>query len=161
MRVKTIIDEDFTNYKLPAMVLGTISCQGKCCIEAGLPLSICQNDGWRSRAPFNLDDDKLCKRYLINPITKAIVFGGLEPIEQFEEIMRFITKFRNEYHCDDTIVIYTGYTEKEIPREIEALKKFKNIVVKFGRYRPNQAPHHDEVLGVYLASDNQYAKQIS
>ena len=46
MRVKTIVDEDFTNYKKPAMFIGTISCGGKCCIEAGIPLSVCQNDGW-------------------------------------------------------------------------------------------------------------------
>lgn len=38
MRVKTIVDEDFTNYKKPAMFIGTISCGGKCCIEAGIPL---------------------------------------------------------------------------------------------------------------------------
>lgn len=54
MRVKTIVDEDFTNYKKPAMFIGTISCGGKCCIEAGIPLSVCQNDGWRSCAPLRL-----------------------------------------------------------------------------------------------------------
>lgn len=51
MRVKTIVDEDFANYKKPSMFIGTISCGGKCCIEAGIPLSVCQNDGWRSCAP--------------------------------------------------------------------------------------------------------------
>lgn len=45
MRVKTIVDEDFTNYKKPAMFIGTISCGGKCCIEAGIPLSVCQMMG--------------------------------------------------------------------------------------------------------------------
>lgn len=161
MRVKTIIDEDFTNYKLPAMVLGTISCHGKCCIEAGLPLSICQNDGWRSRAPFTLDDEKLCERYMSDPITQAVVFGGLEPFEQFNEMTRFIATLRDKFHCDDTVVIYTGYTEEEVRKEVEVLRKFKNIIVKFGRYLPGQTSHYDEVLGVSLASDNQYAKQIS
>jgi hypothetical protein len=37
---------------------------------------------------------------------------------------------------------------------------FDNIVIKFGRYRPGQQKHFDEVLGVELASDNQYAKRI-
>ena len=36
MRVKTVVDEDFTNYKKPSMFIGTISCGGKCCIEAGM-----------------------------------------------------------------------------------------------------------------------------
>ena len=44
MRIKAIIDEDYTNYKKPAMFIGTASCCGKCCKEAGLPLSVCQND---------------------------------------------------------------------------------------------------------------------
>lgn len=29
MRVKTVVDEDFTNYKKPAMFIGTISCGGQ------------------------------------------------------------------------------------------------------------------------------------
>jgi hypothetical protein len=37
---------------------------------------------------------------------------------------------------------------------------YKNIIIKYGRYIPNQTPHYDEVLGVYLASDNQYAVRI-
>ena len=89
MRVKTIVDEDFTNYKKPAMFIGTISCGGKCCIEAGIPLSVCQNDGWRASAPISIDDEQLCLRYLNNPLTESIVFGGLEPLEQFDELLRF------------------------------------------------------------------------
>ena len=36
-----------------------------------------------------------------------------------------------------------------------------NIIIKFGRFVPMQQPHFDPILGVNLASDNQYAKQIS
>lgn len=161
MRIKTIIDEDFTNYKKPAMFIGTISCSGKCCVESGLPLTVCQNDGWRSRSQIAIDDDILCRRYLSNPITKAIVFGGLEPFEQAEEMYSLILTMRTTFNCDDDIVIYTGYTSNEIKSEIERLANFKNIVVKYGRFRPNQKPHFDEILGVNLASDNQYAEVIS
>ena len=41
------------------------------------------------------------------------------------------------------------------------LYDYKNIIIKYGRYIPNQTPHRDEVLGVNLASDNQYAERIS
>lgn len=51
MRVKTVVDEDFTNYKKASMFVGTISCGGKCCTEAGLPLSVCQNDGGAHAPP--------------------------------------------------------------------------------------------------------------
>ena len=161
MRVKTIVDEDFVNYKKPAMFIGTISCGGKCCIEAGIPLSVCQNDGWRSGTPVVLSDRELCQRYLTNPLTKAIVFGGLEPFEQFKELERFIFTLRRVFGCDDDVVIYTGYNPEELSFELNVLSgHYNNIIVKFGRFVPNSQHRFDEVLGVELASDNQYAVQI-
>ena len=120
MRVKTIVDEDFTNYKKPAMFIGTVSCDGKCCKEAGIPLSVCQNDEWR------------------NSLTQAIVFGGLEPFEQFGEVFNVIGKLRAEYNCNDDVVIYTGYNRDEIEDRVNALDLFGNVIVKFGRYIPNR-----------------------
>ena len=160
MRVKTVVDEDFTNYREPAMLIGTISCGGKCCIEAGLPLSVCQNDGWRANAPITMDDKQLCFRYLANPITKAIVLGGLEPFEQFDELLSFLNVLRGFFQCNDDVVIYTGYYPKEIKWQLRRLSRYENIVVKFGRYIPNRKHRYDEVLGVELASDNQYAVRL-
>lgn len=160
MKVKTIVDEDFVNYKRPSMFIGAISCGGKCCIEAGIPLSVCQNDGWRSCAPVEIDTRELCERYLKNPITQSIVFGGLEPFEQFGEVLWFIRVFRLSYRCEDDIVIYTGYYPHEIEEELQKLKEFENIIVKFGRYIPDRPSRYDDVLGVELASDNQYAERI-
>lgn len=160
MRIKAIVDEDFVNYKFPAMFIGTISCDGKCCFEAGLPLSVCQNDGWRSYAPVVISDNAICKRYLSNNITKAIVFGGLEPLEQFEEIFNFISKLRTEYHCMDDVVIYTGYNPDEIDDKLNALCLLSNIVVKFGRFIPDRPHRFDAILGVELSSDNQFAERI-
>ena len=37
---------------------------------------------------------------------------------------------------------------------------YDNIIIKFGRYIPNQQSHFDIVLGVNLASDNQYAERL-
>lgn len=161
MTIKTIVDEDFVNYKKPVMYIGTAICDGKCCVEAGIPMSVCQNDGWRIYAPIVMIDDDIIRRYLSNPITKALCFAGLEPFLQFEEMYKLISKLRNEYHCDDTVVIYTGYYKEEIDKQLQTLKQFKNIIVKFGRYIPNSPTRYDEVLGVTLASDNQYAEQIS
>ena len=161
MRIKKIIDEDFTNYKDACMFLCTASCSGKCCKEQNLPLSVCQNDGWRSVAPVDIPDKDIIERYLDNNITKAICFGGLEPFEQFDEIYNFIAILRNYYHCDDTVIIYTGYDKAEILMQVEKLKTMPNIIIKFGRYIINQDRHRDEILGVELASDNQYAEKIS
>ena len=40
------------------------------------------------------------------------------------------------------------------------LKKYKNIIMKFGRYIPNKKKHYDPVLGVYLASNNQFGEKL-
>lgn len=161
MEIKAIVDEDFSNYRIPSMFIGSSKCGGKCCIEAGLPLSVCQNDGWRSRAPIKIDDREICNRYLDNPITHAIVFGGLEPMEQIDEVCDLIGTLRRLYRCSDNVVIYTGYYPYEIPKELELLRGYNNIIVKFGRYIPSRPHVYDEVLGVELASDNQYAERIS
>lgn len=161
MRIKSIVDEDFTNYKKASMFIGTISCGGKCCIEAGIPLSVCQNDGWRSCAPIAMSDRQICMRYMANPLTNAIVIGGLEPFEQAKEVRKLVWMLRNVFMCDDDVVIYTGYTPDEIEEEVKLLSEFKNIIIKYGRYVPNARTRYDDVLGVNLVSDNQYAVKIS
>ncbi|MBO7696636.1 MAG: 4Fe-4S cluster-binding domain-containing protein [Methanobrevibacter sp.] len=161
MRVIKIETERFQDYKAPSMYIGCIQCSGKCCIEAGLPIEVCINNDWRKSKIVEVSDDDIIKKYLSNPITEAIIFAGLEPFEQFDEIYYFIKKLRKEYNCLDDVVIYTGYTEEESIEYTNKLKQFENIIVKFGRYIPNQEKHYDEVLGVYLISNNQYAKRIS
>lgn len=161
MRVKFVKDEDFVNYKHPAMFIGTISCTFKCCTEAKISCSICQNFPWSKNPIITIDDDSLCRRYLKNPITKSIVFGGLEPFDQFPDVIDVINKLRGDYNCHDDIVIYTGYKKEEIEESINMLKEYDNIYIKFGRYVPNVPSRYDEVLGVTLASDNQYGERIS
>lgn len=161
MRVRAIVTEDFTNYKYPALFIGCVRCDGKCCTDGKFPPSVCINHVWHTTTIREEDDDELIRAYLSNPITHAVVFGLLEPILQFDEVVKFIAKLRLEYLCNDDIVIYTGYREDEIESEIELLSLFKNIVVKFGRFKLNNEKHFDDVLGVDLASDNQYAKRIS
>ena len=100
-------------------------------------------------------------RYLKNPISRAIVFGGLEPFDQWNEVFNFIQKLRLQYGCPDPVIIYTGYNRDEVDGYVRFLMSMPNIIVKFGRFIPDQQPHFDEVLGVNLASDNQHAVQIS
>ena len=159
MKLLTIIDEDFTNYKKPSMFLGCCYCDWKCCTEQGLPLSTCQNHPWKDSEIINISNEKLIQRYLTNTITHAIIFGGLEPLILFDEVLNFIKEFRK--HSEDDCVLYTGYYPEEIQSEINELKQFENIILKVGRYIPNHIPHEDEVLGVKLASDNQYGIKLS
>ena len=159
MKLKFIKDEDFVNYKKAAIFLGAISCSFKCCKEQGLPCAICQNEPWYKQSILEKDDAEIVKRYLDNPFTSAVVFGGLEPLDQFDELVNLIATFREK--TNDDICIYTGYREDEIQDKIEQLKQFPNIILKVGRYIPNAPSRHDDILGVTLASDNQYAIKIS
>lgn len=159
MRLKFIKDEDFVNYRKASMFLGTITCSFKCCKEQGLPLSVCQNEPWFKQPIVERDDKEIISRYLANPFTHSIVFGGLEPFDQFEELRSFVSRFREV--SNDDVVIYVGYKEEEVLDKTEMLKEFPNIIIKFGRYVPNSKSRYDDVLGVTLASDNQYAKKIS
>ena len=94
-----------------------------------------------------------------NKITKAVCCQGLEPLDSAEELYALIKEFRKE--CKDDIVIYTGYNKEDCIVWRHLMRQFKNIIMKYGLFIPNQKPHYDEVLGVYLASDNQYGEIIS
>lgn len=141
------------------MYICAASCSFKCERECGV--CCCQNSDLATKRTLGVNAGKVIERYLRDPITQAIVFGGLEPFDQFDEILDFIRLLRTEYHCDDTVVIYTGYNKREVLSSIENLKQYKNIIVKFGRFLPDQESHYDEILGVDLASPNQYAERIS
>ena len=153
MIIKKIVDEDFTNYKKPSMFICTPRCTMKCGEE------LCQNSPWLKQPDIEVNPIDIIQRYENNGLTQAVVLAGLDPMDSWTDLYSFIFMFRSI--SDDDIVIYTGYTKCEIADKIEQLKQFPNIIVKFGRYVPNQKPHYDELLGVYLASDNQYAENIT
>lgn len=167
MLVKGIIDEDFINYKKPSMYIASTKCSFKCDKECGR--AVCQNSTLAHQKDYPIGIRTLIKRYLTNPITKAIVIAGMEPFDTPDLIYDIVLGFR-EIGCMDDIVIYTGYTEDELTlddtgrQEVATynwLKHYPNIYIKFGRFIPDQEPHFDEVLGVKLASDNQYGKKVS
>lgn len=158
MKLKGIIDTDTINYKKISMVLEFPKCDFKCDKECGQ--QVCQNSALATTPTIRIEDDVIIHRYLANPITQAVCLQGLEPLDSPIDMMNFIIKFREV--SNDDIVIYTGYKKEEIdPRIFESLSRYPNIIIKYGRYIPNQKPHYDEVLGVELASDNQYAEVVS
>lgn len=134
-------------------------CSFKCDKENGCLM--CQNSSLVHEPTHNITVRTLIERYISNPITKAIVFGGLEPFDSPEELDWFIKILRWNYQQNDDVVIYTGYTEEELAnnRYYKSILGYGNIIIKYGRFRPNQNPHYDEVLGVNLVSDNQYARR--
>ena len=157
MIIKGLIDEDFVNYKRPSMYIAFPSCTFKCEKECGKKM--CQNSSLATSKPIDISISALIERYMNNPITSAVVCAGLEPMDSWDALQCFVMNFR--YWCGDDIVIYTGYNKDEIADKVEWLKLYGPIVIKYGRYVPDQQKHYDGVLGVSLASDNQYAERIS
>jgi len=159
MKLKGIIFNDFVNYKKPCLTLETPYCDFKCDKECGM--QVCQNGPLAKADTNEYHDYNIIKTYDDDELSQAIVFQGLEPLDDrfFQELLDFIEKFRKERN--DDIVIYTGFNEEEIKDKINILSEYENIIIKFGRFVPNQCSHFDEILGVELASPNQYARRIS
>lgn len=157
MHIKNVILEDFVQYHKCSMFIGTATCDWKCCREANC--DICQNLPLAKAPTLDIDDTYLASLYINNPLTEAIVYGGLEPLDQFDELLASIDTFRAQ--TNDDIVIYTGYYPHETKEKILELQKRSNIIVKFGRFKPNSPHIYDKILGVELSSDNQWAEKIS
>lgn len=160
MQYKNIMFDDVVNYKETSMFIGTCFCDWKCCKEIGADICLCQNSPAYCLKIKEIDNEKLVRKYLKLGTMHAVVLGGFEPMwnNTWEETLEFLKCFREA--TLDTIVIYTGYHEDEVKDKVEQLKELGNVIVKFGRYRPNQQPHHDDVLGVDLANDEQHAVKI-
>lgn len=157
MKIKGVIMEDFTNYKYPSMFIIFPTCNWKCDKEYGE--RVCQNGSLAKIPIIDIGIETLIEKYMNNNISKSVVCGGLETLDSWDDLLLFIRKFRMK--SQDDIVIYTGYNKEEITDKIDVLSMYSNIIIKYGRYVPNQKEHYDEVLGVCLASDNQYAERIS
>lgn len=156
MKVIDIIEEDFINYKKPCMTIMMPYCTFKCDKECGK--QVCQNSDLASAPKIEIETENIIKKYLNNPISEAIVFQGLEPFDSFYQVLDFIKRFREV--SNDDIIIYTGYNKEELKQFLTFFKNFDNIIIKYGRFIPGQEKHYDEILGVYLASNNQYAERL-
>lgn len=153
MKIKGLISEDFVNYKKASMTIIFPYCTFKCGKD------YCQNSSLAKAPIIEVSTDDLVNKYINNPITEAVVMQGLEPFDSWNDLKEFVQKLR-EYSNDD-IIIYTGYNKDEASKYIEELSVYPNIIVKFGRFVPNQEKHYDDILGIYLISNNQYAERIS
>lgn len=159
MKLKGTLDCDFTNYKKPVLTLEFPTCDFKCDKLNGC--SVCQNSSLVNEPDIEISLEKIWELYEQNPLTKGFCCQGLEPFDSPEDLFAFIAFIRKEKKCEDPIIIYTGYNQQEGLWNRMALIPFNNIIVKWGRYILNDEPHYDEVLGIKLASNNQYAEWIN
>ena len=158
MILKGIIDYDCTNYKKPCLTLEFPCCDFKC--DKLNKCNICQNSALIQEPNIEISNEVIWKLYNENPLTKSFCCQGLEPLDSPTDLINFIKFIRINKQCDDPIIIYTGYEKGENLIIEQNLKKYKNIIIKWGRFIMGHEPHYDEVLGVKLASNNQYAEMM-
>lgn len=139
------------------MLIAFPHCSYKCEKESGVVC--CENSGLASSPDIIVNQKYIVDRYMAEPKSQAFVFGGLEPFDSWIDLYDLVKEIRKAIF--DDIVIFTGYYRGEILDKIIVLSRFKNIIVKFGRYIPNSHKKYDELLGITLSSDNQYAERIS
>lgn len=167
MILRGLVDEDIVNFHKTSMYLIFPHCSFKCDKECGR--EVCQNSSLATAPLLEISPESVCERYINNPLTSAVVCAGLEPFDSKFDLLSLVDCMRRRYERDDPFVIYTGYTEEELEsNELPEqnfihshLKEYPNIIIKYGRFIPDQESHYDEVLGVKLASPNQYAKRLT
>lgn len=152
------IKEVQNDYKEMGLLLAFPTCSFKCENEGYCKVGTCQNSHLTKEETYEYKNNNIINFYKNNPLLKCLVMGGLEPMDSFEEVIQLISDFRKI--TDDTVVIYTGYTELELKDKIDILRQFKNIIIKVGRFVAGEKSHYDAIIGVELASNNQYAIQI-
>lgn len=159
MKLKGIIDYDCTNYKQPVLTLEFPFCSFKCDKINGC--QVCQNSALAAEPNIEISLDNIWQLYQQNPLTKGFCCQGLEPLDSIDELLGFIYYIRKIRYCDDPIIIYTGYDKEEVTKFIYQITQYKNIIIKWGHFIMNEVPHYDNILGVKLASNNQYAEVVS
>lgn len=163
MKIKDLVEVDCINYKEPSMFIATSQCSFKCDKEANC--QVCQNSQLAAAPSVEISAVELWERYLNNPITSAVVIAGLEPFDTPNDLIAFLEEGRRRNVLEKkftTIVIYTGYTEEEVCNQFDWVYEYLYyypLIIKYGRFIPNQEAHFDSTLGVTLASPNQYAKK--
>lgn len=158
MKLKGIIDCDFTNYKEPVLTLEFPYCDFKC--DKLNKCQVCQNNLLIQEPTIEIPLKKIWELYRQNPLTKGFCLQGLEPLDSVEDVLNFVKYIRGNNHCYDPIIIYTGYNKEEVTKFIYQITEYENIIIKWGRFILGEKPHYDEVLGVNLASNNQYAEKM-
>lgn len=152
------LEENYQDYKESSLKIVTSICDFKCCTEQGIDVSVCANHSYANNIPNKVKNKSILAIYNnMRPFCSSIVFGGLEPLKQLVELYG-TCKYLRDNGVEDDIVIYTGYYPHELnPHDMLLLISLKKVIIKFGRYIPNTTSRYDEVLGVVLASKNQFA----
>lgn len=170
MSVTHLIDvktDNITDYKKTSLFLVFPYCSGKCGEE-------CQNKHLRKLSAKEIYNDNIIQLYKNLSTHEAVVCGGLEPWDSFDELLTLVTDFAKATKDKKVdFVIYTGYdvlTEKKeefqklcnVWEENIDLSSISELIIKQGRYDiSKKEPWFSYTLGVELATSNQSVIEIN
>lgn len=174
----TVNTDNITDYKKTSLFLVFPYCSGKCGDK-------CQNKHLRTMSKTKYKNRDIIKLYQSLDTHEAVVCGGLEPFDSFDELLQLMRDFSYQDKNVD-FVIYTGYdyannpgypyTKENSSAYFYAKDAFNmlikywpmgtnkgNLIIKFGPYDENRINKswHSNVLGVDLATDNQAVIVVS
>ena len=92
MKLKGLNECDIVNYKKVSMFIIFPNCSFKCDKECGE--SVCQNSALAVSQNVETPIEEIIKRYVNNPMISALVCGGLEPCDSWEELKELIHTLR-------------------------------------------------------------------
>ena len=149
-----VVTDNVTDYKKTSLFLVFPYCSGKCGEE-------CQNKNLRKKKIKEFNNKDIITLYQSLNTHNAVVCGGLEPLDSFEELKQLIedfAKFSSIKPVD--FVIYTGYDNLTNFDLLQAWKNYaepgSELIIKQGKYDINhKIPWHSKLLGVDLATSNQ------
>ena len=89
---------------------------------------LCQNSPLAKTPTKEIEIEKIVEEYMKNDLTEAIVFGGLEWMDQFLELIVRIEAFRKK--TLDDIVIYTRVLQRRNRRTFDDFEKVQKYYCK-------------------------------
>lgn len=163
-----VATDNVTDYKETSLFLVFPYCSGKCGEE-------CQNKDLRKKEVKEFNTEDIIKFYQSLDTHNAVVCGGLEPWDSFEELKQLVEDFARSSSVKPVdFVIYTGYDNlikyyfdgryREVKEDffdllqtwINYADPSSNLIIKQGKYDINRKTSwHSDVLGVDLATNNQ------
>ena len=72
------------------MFIGFPTCSFKCCKEGNFPVEVCQNCSLAKANGVDVSPEHIVDRFLSNPITSAIVIGGMEPFDSVQDLITLV-----------------------------------------------------------------------
>lgn len=145
--MKILIKGIFHERTEDAPFIGALICANNCNFNC----NDCINQDLKYSTGYYMEDTEIIKEVLSNIFNKGIILSGLEWTLQSAEMLKLI-----DLALDNNleVILYTGMIKEDFFNKFPQLK-YKNILIKFGKFNKELYVENYKVYGIKLASSNQ------